>query len=92
MRKQFYLFSFIILLLSGCNDNGHEYGSRIINNVEEFRKQNKRLPEHVNELGLTGTEEAQVFYEKLSDTSYQVWYGPDPGKGKTYTSVERKWR
>jgi hypothetical protein len=65
-------------------------GQQIISRVEVFQKENGRLPESSKELGFEDPDE-KVFYQKISDDEYCLWFGTTLGESETYRSHNRRW-
>lgn len=49
-----------------------------------------RLPEAVDEIGIEDPD-LDVFYRKVSNDKYWVWFGTTLGESETYHSREKKW-
>ena len=64
-------------------------GDEIIARVEDFRKNHGRLPETIEELGLR--PDATVFYQKIGERDFCVWFGTTLGESETYSSRTGKW-
>ena len=65
-------------------------GDQIISRVEAFRRAHKYLPETLKEVGLDNPD-LKVFYRKISEDEYCVWFGTSLGESETYSSRARKW-
>jgi hypothetical protein len=65
-------------------------GDQIVSRVEAFRTSHKRLPDALKEVGLDDPD-LKVFYRKISDEEYSVWFGTSLGESETYNSGNRKW-
>jgi hypothetical protein len=65
-------------------------GNRIIAQVEAFRQSHGRLPETLEEVGITDPN-PRVFYRKTNDHEYVVWFGISVGESEAYDSSTRKW-
>ena len=81
----------ILFGIVACESENEEYALELVNKVEEFKKQNGRLPYDVSEIGLEEWEDSLAFYEKKSDSTYIVWFGLDLGESKIYNSQTGKW-
>ena len=81
----------ILLGLVACESENEKYALELINKVEEFEKQNGRLPNNVTEMGLIELENSMAFYEKKNDSVYVIWFGLGLGESQTYNSKTRKW-
>jgi len=63
-------------------------GNEIIQRIEAFKSNQKRLPNSLSEVGI-GEEE--LFYNKYDSIHYIVWYGTSLGESVTYYSDSKKW-
>lgn len=70
--------------------NDFRTGNRIIMQVETFRQSHGRLPENLEEVGITDPN-PRVFYRKTNDHEYVVWFGISVGESETYDSSTKKW-
>ena len=80
------------LFLVSCKDHREAFANTIIQKVEEYKASNKKLPKNLKELGFEDSETSPAYYQKLSDTTYEVWYGLSLGESKTYTSKNKQWK
>lgn len=64
--------------------------NQIISRVEAFRVSQGRLPETLEEVGVTDPD-LRVFYEKTNNNEYVVWFGTTLGESETYNSRTKKW-
>lgn len=65
-------------------------GNRIIGRVEAFRQSHGRLPETLEEVGITEAD-LRGFYRKTNDQEYIVWFGTSLGESESYDSRTGKW-
>lgn len=65
-------------------------GNEIVSRVEVFRKQNQRLPETLEEIGFRDAA-LNVFYRKVSDDEYRVWFGLSVGEEESFNSQTKEW-
>ncbi|MER3427610.1 MAG: hypothetical protein C4334_05845 [Pyrinomonas sp.] len=92
------LFSYsIINLLCCCLFSKQEAklieeGNRVVAKVEAFRKQRGKLPDSLQEIGIEEKLEGPLFYEKIGDNEYRLWFGTELGESVTYNSETRKWQ
>ena len=66
-------------------------GEKIISQVEASRKNHGRLPADLKEVGIDDSDDFRVFYEKMNENDYCVWFGTTLGESESYTSRTRKW-
>ncbi len=81
--------------LSACTDTEqlekHKLALGVIETVENFKKENHRLPANYQEINLTVTEGGPVFYEKRDEGRYEVSYCIGSAVDYTYHSDSREW-
>jgi hypothetical protein len=66
-------------------------GNEIVARVEAFRASHGHLPEALKEVGIVDTN-LKVFYRKVNDDEYWVWFGRHSlGESETYSSRKKKW-
>jgi hypothetical protein len=65
-------------------------GNDIISRVERHRASHGHLPETLKDIGFTDAD-SKVFYQKLGDNHYRVWFGTSLGESETYDSQAKKW-
>ena len=65
-------------------------GNEIVLRVEGFRTSHGYLPDSLKEVGLEDLD-LKVFYRKISDDEYCVWFGTTLGESETYSSRTKKW-
>ena len=66
-------------------------GNLIVKHVESFRVARGRLPNSLEELGTQGLSD-QVFYQKIDDNTYEVWFSIALGESEIYDSSTKVWR
>jgi hypothetical protein len=65
-------------------------GNEIVARVESFRKSHAHLPETLKEVGMD-EENLNVFFRKMNEDEYIVWFGLGLGQSETYNSLTKKW-
>ena len=65
-------------------------GNEVVSLVEAFRTTHSYLPERLKDIGVNEAD-LNVFYRKVSDQEYEVWFGTSVGESKTYNSLTKKW-
>jgi len=65
-------------------------GDRMISRVEAFRASHRHLPATLQEIGYENPDE-KVFYLRISDNEYCLWFGTTLGESDTYLSSDKKW-
>lgn len=67
-------------------------GNEIISQIESFRLEKGALPNSLRDLGLEEKLEGPLYYRRLDDTRYELWYGTTLGESVTYDSNRRSWQ
>lgn len=89
------LLASAFLAISACSPTRSDLqaeGDALVQQVEEFKKRNSRLPESLGELGLKEDESGPVYYAKTDSSSYMVWYGTTLGSSRTWDSKVGVWK
>ena len=66
-------------------------GNGIVAAIERHRRATGRLPESLRAVGLSGTEEGPIHYERRGDGGYVLWFGTLLGESTTYDSRTGRW-
>jgi hypothetical protein len=95
MRKPL-LILLLSLALFSCSVS-HNYdkqkaAEQHISKVENFSRANGRLPDSLRELGVPESEEGPIYYRRLTDSTYEIWFGTGLGESVTYNSDTATWR
>jgi len=65
--------------------------NRIIVKIDDFKGRNQRLPGSLSEIGIVENEEGPIYYKKINDTNYEIWFGRELGESTTYRSATHQW-
>jgi hypothetical protein len=65
-------------------------GNRIISRIDTYRNTHGRLPESLDEIGISDSN--GVYYQKSGSNDYVVWFGTTLGESETYDSHTKKWK
>lgn len=65
--------------------------NKIIVKIDDFKSRNHRLPESLSEIGIVEDETGPIYYQKIDDTNYEVWFGRELGESTTYHSATHQW-
>ena len=65
-------------------------GDEIISKVEAYKQSNCSLQETLKEVGINSPD-LRVFYDRISDHEYCVWFGTALGESEIFDSRIRKW-
>lgn len=74
------------------NDRLKKEGDKMVKQVEEFKQQKGRLPDSVKELGMEETLEGPIYYRKIDENRYMLWFGTELGESIKYDSDRRTWK
>lgn len=66
-------------------------GNRIVKSVESFRIAHGRLPNSLEELGAHASSD-QLFYQKIDENNYEVWFSIALGESEMYDSRTKQWQ
>jgi hypothetical protein len=95
--------TFVLLMISlliphaSCSSSIREThliknGNELIGKIEEFRKNKGRIPDSLSEIGVEPKEEGPIYYEKINNAKYKLWFGTVLGESVTYDSDEKSWK
>lgn len=85
----------LVILFSSCRFFWREnfnLGNEAIAKIENFKKDNGRLPESLAEIGIKETEGGPIFYHKKSPSRYLVWFTTGFDDGYFYDSETKEWK
>lgn len=85
------MYLVILITFISCKDVRYEYSLQLIQQVEQYKKEKKRLPFNLDEIGIQEKEDSPAHYKKESDSTYIIWYGTTLGESKTYFSKTQRW-
>lgn len=93
MMKKVLIAIIISLFFSSCNQDEKKIseGNRIVEKIENYKKNKGKLPESIEDIGIKETMEGPFFYEKKDSVNYMVWFGTSLGEGVYYYSDSNKW-
>jgi hypothetical protein len=67
-------------------------GIELISKIEEYRKQNNKLPNTVADLGLVEPMNQGPYYEKKDSLNYIVFFNIGFDNSKIYSSQTKEWK
>lgn len=81
-----------LFLMGSTVDRWSHYskGNKMISRIETFRLDHGRLPDTLEEIGM-GDPDLDIFYKKIRDDQYEVWFGVSLDISEVYDSRTRKW-
>lgn len=63
-----------------------------IRKIEEFHETNGRLPENLKEIGIEERLEGPLFYDRVENEDYIIWFGTTLGESEKYESKTGCWQ
>lgn len=85
-------FSLVLYFRYVENKKYEKQGIELVIKVEEYRKQNSRLPNSVTDLGLAEPMGVGPYYEKKDSLNYVVFFNIGFDNTKTYYSKTKEWK
>ena len=83
---------FLALAAACSTGSNQKLGNEIIEKIEQFKTHEKRLPETLDEIGVPVSESGPIYYRRVGEDRYQLWYGTALGESVTYDSDRKDWR
>lgn len=91
--KIFLTIILLCLFTAACSfDKRVRQGNIVVDKVELFRSQKDKLPNSLDEIGVTETESGPIYYEKKSETGYILRFGKESSESVTYDSESKQWK
>jgi hypothetical protein len=72
-------------------DSKFQAAVKVIMELDTFFKNNSKYPDSLEVLGIEETLEGLIFYKKISDQEYEIWFGTTLGNSMVYNSKTKKW-
>jgi hypothetical protein len=66
-------------------------GTLVVKRIKSFRVERGRLPNTLEELGRNDLSN-QIFYQRVDEQNYQVWFSIALGESEVYESSTKQWR
>ena len=66
-------------------------GNEMVARINAFRAHTGHLPASIEEIGATGKDLDKFFYQRCSDTQFNVWFGTALGESETFDSASNSW-
>lgn len=87
------LFTFWFFYLRTARENRlMKNGNVLVNRIEQFRVEHKRLPNSLKEIGVEEQDgKDAIYYDKKDSLRYIIWFGVSLGESKTYYSDSKQW-
>jgi hypothetical protein len=94
MRKFVSILVFLALTSCSVSQSNHKQkaAEQIILKIDAYSHENGRLPASLNEIGVRESEEGPIYFHRLTDSTYEVWYGTSLGESVTYNSATATWK
>jgi hypothetical protein len=81
----------LVLLWWWTPDPRMHQANLAIRKVEAFQRNNGRLPNSLQEIGIAEDESGPVYYQMQDDHSYIIWFGLRLGESEVYNSRTHQW-
>lgn len=96
MKKIIVIYLIVLLLVSfsSCRNSDKsliKQGNKLVEKVEEYKKDTGKLPSELKDLGIKETMEGPLFYEKKDSINYIIWFGTTLGESMIYYSDTKEW-
>lgn len=91
MLKPVAFFIFFLFFFGSCIDTKQKLGEEIIKKIEAYKKANGHLPDSLGDIGIAEKEEGPVYYSKVNDSIYEIYYGFLLGESVIYNFKTHKW-
>jgi len=66
--------------------------NKIVAKLEKYKKEQNKIPNSLNQIGIKKTEEGPLYYQKIDSTSYIISFGTSLGESTTYYSNQKQWK
>ena len=92
LLSSFVFLLLLYLILNHSREKGLiSDGNIIIEKIEKYKNQNKKLPESMKEIGLDVKEDGPIYYNKFDSNEYIISFGYGVGESINYNSKTGKW-
>ena len=87
----------LVCFLSSCKQQTREErlkeeGNALAMRVDSFQQATDRLPSRLEELGIEEKMEGPLYYQKVSDQDYMIYFGTTVGESMIYRSETGEWK
>lgn len=79
-----------LFITQSCTSNDFTKAEVIIKKIEKYKKAHSALPNSLDDIGMDN-DSGPVFYDKLNDSHYQMFYKSESGDISVYNTMEKKW-
>ena len=87
----FMFLCFVFYSCCGIDCEKQKQAEHLINKIETYRIENDRIPNSLIDLGFKLNEEDEVYFEKIDEDLYTIWYGTTLGDSNVYYSKSKVW-
>lgn len=93
MKIKVLIMALSIFCIFGCGYSRKiSQGNEIVAKIEKFKSEKGRLPNSLNEIGITESESGPIYYKKESESKFILWFGKELGESVTYDSQTKQWK
>jgi hypothetical protein len=94
MRRTLSILLFLALTSCSVSQSSDKQmaAEQIILKIDKFSHEKGRMPLSLSEVGVPESEEGPIYYRRLTDSTYEVWYGTGLGESVTYNSATATWQ
>lgn len=94
-RSYFHLLALMAAVcLSACDPREmllRDRGDRVIARIEQYKERMGVLPDSLADVGIREEADYPLYYQKIADDRYQLWFGTSLGESMTYYSDSKRW-
>ena len=80
-----------IFLILSCSTKDFSKAESVIKKIEQYKKSHSKLPNSLVEIGIDNNS-GPVYYDKINEVHYQMFYQIETEEIWTYNTVEKKWK
>jgi hypothetical protein len=91
MKNITILFLFWVFTCS-CSDKREKIGEEVYLKIVQYQKTNGHLPDNLNDIGVEEKMEGPIYYQKQTDSTFQIYYGGELGESIVFDPLTKKWK
>ena len=85
----FVLFAYITLDVLNITELIH--AKRLLNEIKQYNSKHGRYPDNLSNIRENISEEGPVYYKKIDEQRYIIWFGTSLGESKVFDSKYGEW-
>jgi hypothetical protein len=86
-----FVWLFIFLMRYYEGENYENIGGKLISEIEVYKLKRNRLPDNLNDLGISEPMNEGPYYERIDSLNYIVYFNIGFDEYKVYFSGDKKW-